>query len=609
MGAPIFHVNGDDVDAVVRACQLAMEFRHAFGIDAVVDLVCYRRHGHQEADNPMFTQPHMYSRIADHPPTLEIYQQRLRRDGVVSAAECDAITRELEAELEAKQQLARAYVPQEDEWLVEHGAPVCGKIDLDDVSDEHAAARVNFRDPATYGSGSATARIATGMDLQSLTELTEALTRLPEEAISPHRVVRALYRQRSHMIRDDSIDWALAEQLAWASCLVRGVHVRITGQDVERGTFSHRHAVVHDQQVADKKYTPLHHLSPTQAPFEICNSSLSEFAVLGFELGYSLDRQASLIIWEAQFGDFANTAQCIIDQFVASAEAKWHLQTGLVMLLPHGLEGAGPEHSSARLERFLQLCNDDEREVEVERLAQIQASNWRVVNVTTPANYFHVLRLQVARPFRKPLIVMSPKQLLRHKAVRSPVGDFLPGTMFERVIVDEPLAGGAPAHATRLILCSGRIWLDLMGMRNANPEAAAGIALLRLEQIAPFPYDRVKSELERFPHAELVWVQEEPINAGAWAYVQPRVNVAASQPATPGGDGPGSVRRIRYVGRRASAAPATGLIELHKLELADLLKEAVLETCASEPSRRRPRPPQPSGVPAVASPPSASVMG
>jgi len=395
--------------------------------------------------------------------------------------------------------------------------------------------------------------------------------------LEPHRVVGTLYKQRARMLADDAIDWALAEQLAWASCLVSGVHVRLSGQDVERGTFSHRHAVVHDQKRFGERFVPLQHLSPTQASFEICNSSLSEYACLGFELGCSLERQPALVMWEAQFGDFANTAQCIIDQFVCAAESKWNLPSSLVMLLPHGLEGAGPEHSSARLERYLQLCDDDEREI-VARDAQIRSANWQVVNVTTPANFFHVLRRQVVRPFRKPLVVMAPKQLLRHKRIRSPLRDFLPETRFQRVLVDPPV-GTNPRDATRLLLCSGRIWIDLITAREAMGEAGNSIALLRLEQIAPFPYDLVSSALAEYPNAEIIWVQEEPLNCGAWAYVRPRLELVTNQEqhqnsvtaSTP------SHRAVRYVGRKPSAAPATGLRELHMLELDDLLKNALGE--------------------------------
>jgi 2-oxoglutarate dehydrogenase E1 component len=557
VGAPIIHVNGDDVEEVVRACILATDFRQEFGVDVVIDFVCYRRHGHQEADNPLFTQPRMYSTIKSHPSTLSIYSKRLVDEGVLTQEQSDDLQQERRNELQRKQELAKTYVPQLDDWLVDHGEP----------------AERNDLNSHSFG------QLVTGLDLPTLQSLNAQLSTLPED-LDPHRVVDALYKQRRQMLEKDSIDWALAEQLAWASCLVEGVHVRISGQDVERGTFSQRHAVVHDQKTY-KTYLPLENINdyfgiPAKASFEIVNSSLSEFAVLGFELGYSLDRRQSLIMWEAQFGDFANTAQCIIDQFVSSAEAKWQMQSALVMLLPHGLEGSGPEHSSARLERFLQLCNDDPRKLE-ERQMQLMSHNWRVVNVTTPANYFHLLRLQVARPIRKPLIVMSPKQLLRHKRIRSPVDDFLPGTRFNRVIVDDPICGD-PLEASRILFCSGRLWLDLITRREEEPEATKGIVLVRLEQIAPFPYDLVGETLERFRNAELVWAQEEPINAGAWAYVQPRIDMAAGRADADrfgAHGGPVGARTIRYVGRLPSSAPATGLYELHQIEQNNVIDNAM----------------------------------
>ena len=560
VGAPIFHVNGDDVEAVARACTLAIEFRQAFGKDVVVDVVCYRRHGHQEADNPMFTQPQMYSAIKHHPPVLDLYSEQLATEGVLCAADAAAMRDEKVMELEAKQKLASSYVPTEGEWFIHGSAP------------EPPSNWRYVRGHWESADGSEWP-LTTGVDHATLCELVRKITSLPEE-LAPHRVVSTLYKQRSKMIEQDAIDWALAEQLAWASCLVSGVHVRLSGQDVERGTFSHRHAVLHDQQRFDERFVPLAHLSPSQAPFEICNSSLSEFAVLGFELGCSLERQASLIMWEAQFGDFANTAQCVIDQFVCAAESKWNMPSALVMLLPHGMEGSGPEHSSARLERFLQLCDDDEREM-VNWDAQIRTANWQIVNVTTPANFFHVLRRQVVRPFRKPLVVMSPKQLLRHKLARSPLADFLPGTRFKRLIVDTPTID-IPADATRVLLCSGRIWIDLLAAREALGEAGRSIAILRLEQIAPFPYDLLASALESFPRAELLWVQEEPLNAGAWSYVRPRIDMVAARPAEGArADADPPARSVRYIGRRPSAAPATGLRELHMLELDDLLREAM----------------------------------
>ncbi len=467
--APIFHVNGDDVEAVLRVCRLAVEFRLLFQKDVVVDLVCYRRNGHQEIDNPMFTQPLMYSAIKNHAPVLDLYAGTLFREGIVGSDTLPQLLGTIQKTLERKLAASRASVPKEADWMVTSAtaantssattAATAARSGLGEGSDAQSAQAQNGG-----GGGGGRGVGETGVGEEQLRRVGEAVTVLPA-TLTPHRVVAQLYRQRSRMLETGDVDWALAEQLAWGSLLAEGHHVRVSGQDVERGTFSHRHAVVHDQVVFGRKFTPLEAFGstgPAAGGFTICNSSLSEFAVLGFELGYSLELASALCIWEAQFGDFANTAQCIFDQFISAGESKWQLPTGLVVLLPHGLEGGGPEHSSARLERYLQLCcNDDERRLPsaVEARVQEQASNMQVVNVTTPANFFHVLRRQLKRPFRKPLIVMTPKSLLRHRGVRSPLSAFLPGNTFEPVL---PAKTSGAKRASKLIFCSGRVAFDLV---------------------------------------------------------------------------------------------------------------------------------------------------
>ena len=393
-----------------------------------------------------------------------------------------------------------------------------------------------------------------------------AISTLPAE-LTPHRMVGKIYAQRSEMIASGKgIDWAVSEQLAWGTLLLGGTHVRISGQDVERGTFSHRHSVIHDQKRFGEKYVPLRHIDPSQAAFNPCNSSLSEFGVLGFELGFSLENPNALVMWEGQFGDFANTAQCMIDQFVCCGEQKWLRQSGLVMLLPHGFEGQGPEHSSARLERFLQLCDDDEDvfPTAVDHHALVQQANWQVVNVTSPANYFHVLRRQVMRDFRKPLVVMSPKSLLRHRLVKSDVEDFLPGTRFKRYLPDDGAGLVAPDKVRKLVLCSGKVYFDLLAAREAK--GADDVAISRVEQISPFPHDKVQADVALYPNAEVVWCQEEPKNMGAWAYARPRI-VTSARDVRP--------VQVAYAGRAPSAATSTGHASHHAKELEKFLAEAL----------------------------------
>jgi len=541
--APIFHVNGDDVEAVARVCKLAALWRQRFHRDVVIDIVCYRKYGHNELDQPMFTQPQMYSQIANMKPTFQKYSEQLIAEGVVTAEEVAALSAGVYKEMGDKLEASRTYSPKMSDWLASNWA---GMLPPN--------VEAKFRD--------------TGVELATLREVGSAITKLPDD-FTPHRMIGKIYGARNQMVETGKgIDWALAEQLAWGTLLSEGNHVRISGQDVQRGTFSHRHCVVHDQKEFGRVHAPLKHVSPSQAQFNACNSSLSEFAVLGFELGYSLENPASLIMWEAQFGDFANTAQCMIDQFIAAGEQKWLRQSGLCMLLPHGYEGQGPEHSSARLERFLQMCDDDEDTMpdldKMGKQARLQSANWQIANVTTPANYFHLLRRQVWRDFRKPLVIMSPKSLLRHRLVKSDVEDFLPGTRFQRVLPDtgEGLVGSDKVR--RVVFCTGKVYFDLLAAR--KDKGVEDVAITRVEQISPFPFDLVQEEVAKYPGAEVVWCQEEPKNAGAWQYVRPRIKTAARdlRPLSP-----------IYAGRKAAASTATGYGAWHAKEVEAFLATAL----------------------------------
>ncbi|KAL9250291.1 2-oxoglutarate dehydrogenase, mitochondrial-like protein, partial [Drosera capensis] len=457
LDAPIFHVNGDDLEAVVHVCELAAEWRQTFHSDVVVDIVCYRRFGHNEIDEPSFTQPKMYQVIRNHPSTLEIYKSNILKSGQLSQEEIDAIQKKVNTILNEEFEASKDYVPQRRDWL--------------------SAYWTGFKSPEQLS------RVRnTGVKPEILKNVGKAITTLPEN-FKPHKAVKRIYDQRAHMIETgEGIDWALGEALAFATLLVEGNHVRLSGQDVERGTFSHRHSVLHDQATGEQ-YCPLDHImiNQNEEMFTVSNSSLSEFGVLGFELGYSMENPNSLVLWEAQFGDFANGAQVIFDQFLSSGESKWLRQTGLVVLLPHGYDGQGPEHSSAKLERFLQMSDDNPfviPEMESTLRKQIQECNWQVVNVTTPANYFHVLRRQIHRDFRKPLIVMSPKNLLRHKDCKSNLSEFddvqghpgfdKQGTRFKRLIKDRNDHSDHEPSIRRLVLCSGKVYYELDELRQGS---------------------------------------------------------------------------------------------------------------------------------------------
>jgi 2-oxoglutarate dehydrogenase E1 component len=522
--APIFHVNGDDPESVVHVARIATEFRHRFKKDVVVDIFCYRRHGHNEADEPAFTQPIMYRTIAAHPTTREIYRQRLIDEGLFAAADADGIEKAFLARLEAEFEAAKSYRPNKADWL--EGA---WKGFTVATSDDR--------------------RGKTAVDLAALRQVGAALTHVPEGFHLNRKIARQLEAKREAIEKGEGIDWATAEALAFGTLLTEGAHVRLSGQDSGRGTFSQRHAVFYDQET-EERYIPLNHIREGQQQFEVIDSPLSEAAVLGFEYGYSVADPRSLVLWEAQFGDFANGAQVMIDQFIASGEAKWLRMSGLVLLLPHGYEGQGPEHSSARLERFLQLCGED---------------NIQVCNLTSAANYFHALRRQVRRNFRKPLIVMTPKSLLRNPDVAAKLADMGPGTSFHRVFGEaDKLAPDAKIR--RVLMCSGKVYLDLLHARRERK--IDDIAILRIEQLYPFPSKPLAEFAARYPNAEFVWVQEEPENMGAWSFVDRRIEKTLSSFDS-------KAKRARYVGRPEAAATATGLLKRHAAEQARLVDEAL----------------------------------
>ncbi|CAL9111680.1 unnamed protein product [Musa acuminata var. zebrina] len=564
LNAPIFHVNGDDMEAVVHVCELAAEWRLTFHSDVVVDVVCYRRFGHNEIDEPSFTQPKMYQVIRNHPSALEIYQNKLLESGEISKEEIDRIRSKVTSILNEEFINSKDYVPKRRDWL--------------------SAFWTGFKSPEQIS------RIRnTGVRPEILKRVGQAITSLPEN-FKPHRAVKKIFEQRGQMIETgEGIDWAMGEALAFATLIIEGNHVRLSGQDVERGTFSHRHSVIHDQQTGEK-YCPLDHvlMNQDEEMFTVSNSSLSEFAVLGFESGYSMENPNSLVLWEAQFGDFSNGAQVMFDQFLSSGESKWLRQTGLVLLLPHGYDGQGPEHSSARLERFLQMSDDNPYvipEMEPTLRKQIQECNWQIVNVTTPANYFHVLRRQIHREFRKPLIVMSPKNLLRHKDCKSNLSEFddleghpgfdMQGTRFKRLVKDQNNHKEVEEGINRLILCSGKVYYELHEERKKLDRK--DVAICRVEQLCPFPYDLIRRELKRYPNAEIVWCQEEPMNMGAYGYITPRLYTTMRML------GRGTFEDIKYVGRAPSAATATGFYSVHVQEQTELVQKAMQPGPISHP--------------------------
>uniref|UniRef100_T1JD00 2-oxoglutarate dehydrogenase complex component E1 n=1 Tax=Strigamia maritima TaxID=126957 RepID=T1JD00_STRMM len=501
VNAPIFHVNSDDPEAVMHVCNVAAEWRALYHKDCVIDLVCYRRSGHNESDEPMFTQPLMYTKIKAQVPLLELYSKKLVADGTVTESEVSEEKDKYEKICEESYKNSAAITQVfHKHWL---DSPWSGFFE--------------GKDPLKCGD--------TGVPEETLKHIGKRIGQIPPGNFVIHNGLKRILKGRTDLANERKVDWAMGEAMAFGALLKEGIHVRLSGQDVERGTFSHRHHVLHHQTIDKVTFRPLCNLYPDQAPYTVCNSSLSEFGVLGFELGFSMTSPNALVCWEAQFGDFNNTAQCIIDQFICSGQAKWVRQSGIVLLLPHGLEGMGPEHSSARPERFLQLCNDDPDyfppEGEQFEMRQLQDINWQVINCSTPANYFHAMRRQIALPFRKPLIVMTPKSLLRHPEARSSFDLMLPGTKFLRVIPDEV----NPQNVKRHIFCSGKVYYELNKERAAR-KLENEVAISRIEQICPFPFDLVKQEVKRYSNAHVVYAQEEHKNQGNWSYIQPRLETA-----------------------------------------------------------------------------------
>ena len=532
--APIFHVNGDDPEAAVFAAKVATEFRQAFRKDVVVDMFCYRRFGHNEADEPAFTQPLMYAAIKRQPSVIKVYADRLKEEGVVTEDEIQDWKSEFVGLLEEEFDAGKSYKPNKADWL-----------------------EGRWRGFTTPDAENLARRATTGVEDETLREVGHQLTNIPER-FNIHRTLKRVIDNRDKMIETgEGVDWATAEALAFGALLKEGYQVRLSGQDSARGTFSQRHAVWVDQKT-EERYFPLDHLTD-KARFEVLDSPLSEAGVLGFEYGFTLAEPMALVLWEAQFGDFANGAQVIIDQFIAAGEAKWLRMSGLVLLLPHGYEGQGPEHSSARLERYLQLCAED---------------NMQVANCTTPASYFHILRRQMHRDFRKPLVIMTPKSLLRHKRAVSALSEMGPGTGFHRLLEDdaERLPGSTLAldedkKIRRLVLCTGKVYYDLLEEREQREQTDT--YLLRLEQLYPFPRDGLVTLLQRFPKAEtVVWCQEEPRNMGGWDFVEPRLEKAMAEAET-------KPKRPVYAGRRPTASTATGLASRHAKEQAALLDQAL----------------------------------
>lgn len=533
--APVFHVNGNDPEAVVYAARVATEYRQKFGKDVVLDIICYRRYGHNEGDDPSFTQPIMYKVIRDLSSVAKVYAETLRKNGTIKDGDYDTWVEEFYAFLDAEFGKAETFEKQAPDWL--HGV-------------WEGFTQPDETDAKRHGD--------TSVEIDQLRDIGRKITTVPE-GFNIHRTLKRIIKARAEKVESGKdVDWGLAEHLAFATLVLEGHPVRLSGQDSERGTFSHRQSNFVDQ-VDGSKYTPLNNLSDEQEYYQVMNSHLSEEAVLGYEYGFSTAAPHALTIWEAQFGDFANGAQVMVDQFISSAEQKWLRMSGLVMLLPHGYEGQGPEHSSARLERYLQMCAED---------------NMQVVNVTTPANYFHVLRRQIHRSFRKPLIVMTPKSLLRHKRCVSTFKEMGPGSYFHRVLWDDAQYNPQEGELTlvpddkikRVVMCSGKVYYDLFAEREKL--GRNDIYLLRVEQLFPYPKGAMAEELKRFKNAEMVWCQEEPKNMGAWSFINPFIEDSLIEL------GMKNTRPV-FAGRRASASTATGIASKHKAEQQAILDAAL----------------------------------
>ncbi|BDG74651.1 2-oxoglutarate dehydrogenase E1 component [Roseomonas fluvialis] len=525
--APILHVNGDDPEAVLFCARMAAEFRMTFGADIVLDIVCYRRHGHNESDEPAFTQPIMYNRIKEMRTTRTLYAEKLAREGSLAAEDSKAMYDAFNATLEDAFQAAQSFRPNKADWLEGHWSGLKSATAGEEVEKLHE----------------------TAVPLDTLREVGGALCRVPADFGVNPKIARQLEAKKQSIETGEGIDWATGEALAFGTLLLEGHRVRLSGEDVQRGTFSHRHAYLIDQ-ATQAEYVPLNNIRAGQPKFEAFNSLLAEFGVLGFDYGYTLADPQTLVLWEGQFGDFANGAQVIIDQFIASGETKWLRMSGLVMLLPHGYEGQGPEHSSARLERYLQLCAE---------------RNMRVCNFTTPANYFHALRRQLKANYRKPLVLMTPKSLLRHKLAVSSLSEFGPGSAF-RYVIPEIDAIAPEEKVKRVVLCTGKVYYDLLAER--REKAIDDVAIVRVEQMFPFPANSLAKALAPYRNAEVVWCQEEPENMGAWTFMDRRIekvlrtlDIAAKRPD--------------YVGREDAASPATGLARIHAQQQEALVRSAL----------------------------------
>ncbi len=532
--APVFHVNGDDPEAVVYVMKLATEFRQRFKSDVVVDMFCYRRYGHNEGDEPSFTQPLMYKRIKNHKTTRKLYAERLIREGLITEAQADQMVKDVYSYLDVEMKAAETYKVDKADWFAGRWSGY--ERDCDDVA-------------------------GTGVHVDELQDIGRILSTVPD-GFNVHRTLQRILNAKAAMFDNATgVDWATAEALAFGSLIREGHRVRLSGQDSQRGTFSHRHSVFIDQET-EERYTPLRHVSDGSDPhatFEVIDSALSEVGVLGFEYGYTMAEPDALVLWEAQFGDFANGAQMIFDQFISSGEAKWLRMSGLVILLPHGYEGQGPEHSSARLERYLQLCAED---------------NMQVANCTTPANYFHILRRQMKRKFRKPLILMTPKSLLRHKMAISDLADMAEGTEFRKIFWDTAQANPKASiklnkdeDINRVILCSGKVYFDILEERDRREQSDSYI--LRVEQLYPYPREAIIRELSRFKNVKtIVWCQEEPKNMGAWSFIEPLLEESLAECKL-------APARAKYAGRRAAASPATGQMSRHVKQQKDLVDQAL----------------------------------
>ncbi|MEZ5692146.1 MAG: 2-oxoglutarate dehydrogenase E1 component [Rickettsiales bacterium] len=521
--APIFHVNGDDPEAVAYVCAMAAEFRQTFKRDAVVDIFCYRKYGHNESDEPSFTQPIMYKEIAKKPLPAKIYSDKLVEEKILTEEKVEEKFEQFKAFFESEYDAAKDFKPNKADWLEGQWSG------LEKPKGEHPEGD-------------------TGVNIETLKKIGFAISKDPDVIKAHPKIIRQLKTKRAMFENETGLDWATGEALAFGSLLLDGHGVRLSGQDCGRGTFSHRHSVLVDQET-EERYVPLNNIDEKQKCYEVIDSSLSELAILGFEYGYSLGLPNYLTLWEAQFGDFANGAQVIIDQFISSSEAKWLRMSGLVMLLPHGYEGQGPEHSSARLERYLQLCAED---------------NMQVVNCTTPANYFHALRRQLKRNFRKPLIVMSPKSLLRHKLAISDLKDFTEDNHFKRIIPDSTKLV-KDDKIKRVVITSGKVYYDLFEKR--EQKKIDNVAIIRMEQYYPFPSNELATELKRYKNAEIIWCQEEPKNMGAWFFVSPRIDDVL--------EGIKRNIRVKYAGRPEAASPAVGYLKVHEQQQKSLIEQAL----------------------------------